>query len=160
MVYSHHSSIIQPLKLIIRSICPSTEFKKKKKISRKLQNTYVIKPGIWILKTHKPTSYHSHIGQMQYEYKNMFRKEICQPLDGGFLWGRSEGNGTGQGNKRHHNFLSDALFFEKEKWSQETLLFLSLFTWSIADSRCCVSFRCTAKRFSYVHTFFSDSFPL
>ena len=78
---------------------------------KKLQNTYMIKPWIWILKTHKPTSCCSHTVQMQYEYKNMFRKEICQPLDGGFLWGKREGNGTGQRNRRDHNFLSDVLFF-------------------------------------------------
>lgn len=51
----------------------------------------------------------------QYKYKNTFRKDICQPLDGGFLWGKREGNGTGQGNKRDHNFLSDVNFLKKKR---------------------------------------------
>lgn len=58
---------------------------------------------------------------MQYKYENTFRKGACQPLDDGFLWGKREGSGTGQGNTRDHNFLSDVLFLEKDKWSKETL---------------------------------------
>ena len=41
--------------------------------------------------------------------------------------------------------------------------FRTLFYWSIVDLQCCVSFRCTAKRFSYIYIYiysFSDSFPL
>lgn len=52
---------------------------------------------------------------MRYKYENTFRKGTCQPLDGGFLWGKREGAGTGQGNTRDHNFLSDVLFLEKDK---------------------------------------------
>lgn len=60
-------------------------------------------------------------GTSTVKYKNMFfRKDLCQPLDGGFLWREREGNGTGQGNKGDHNFLRKVLF-DKGKPSEETL---------------------------------------
>ena len=49
-------------------------------------------------------------------------------------------------------------------WEEITHIDEELFkNWSIVNLQCCVSFKCTAKGFSYIYIFtysFSDSFPL
>ena len=59
---------------------------------------------------------------------------------------------------RIHYFLHD---FSKKKMLQKILNFI--LDWSIIDLQCWVSFRCTAKWFSYTYTYIhssSDSFPI
>ena len=51
---------------------------------------------------------------MQYKYKNMFRKDTCQPLDGGFLWGKREGNGTARGTNGTTTALVTFYFLKKK----------------------------------------------
>ena len=58
-------------------------------------------------------------------------------------------------------FFSFFFFFLNKYWIYFFLIFILY--WGLVDLQCCVSFRCTAKWFSYAYTYirsFSNSFPI
>lgn len=65
--------------------------------------------------------------QMQDENKNTFRKDICQPLGGGFLWGKKDGDRTGQGNKGTTT-SSVMFYFLKEKSDRKKFFLKRIFS--------------------------------
>lgn len=76
----------------MRPKCTSIEVKDD---LRKLQNNaYITQPWTWIIKTPKPTWHCSDPAPTQRKNKNTFRKDICQPPHGGFLWARRDRQGN------------------------------------------------------------------
>lgn len=55
------------------------------------------------------------VAARQRKNKNTFRKDICQPLDGGFLWGKSEGMGPGRGTDGTTTSSAIFYFLKKKK---------------------------------------------